>query len=601
MEEKKLQFSDFALDEKILAALGDVEFEHPMPVQVATFEEALAGRDVLVQSQTGSGKTAAFLIPVFQKFVESEGTSKALILAPTRELAQQIFDEIAFLQGELSLRAVVLFGGVGYQKQEAALSEGVDIIVATPGRLLDYVKQNKLDLRQIDQLIIDEADNLFDMGFYPDVRDILKNARPREERQTMLFSATLSTKVRNLAWDLMNSPKEIEIESEHITVDAIDQSIYHVQNSEKFRLLLGLLQNFGAERGVIFCNTKIETELVAKRLTKNGFAARALMGDVPQKARLKIIKGMKDGSIPFLVATDVAARGLHIEDLPLVVNYDIPEDPENYVHRIGRTARAGKTGKAITLACERYVFFLEAVENYIEIKIPVEWPEEELFVEDKTEGEWIELEHTKSARDSRDGRDGRGRSGRGGRGSRDSRGDRDRGRGGRASDSRGGRGGRDGVRRGDARRDGSAPKRSQRRGNKSADELATMSTAERMAYYRDTYAGDLSVEQGSGARSGQGSRDKASGSERRRGRDKARDRARDTRGSRDGAHRGDARRDGSRATREDKRSSAGKPKKTDTRAPKASERKRAPKASNAQAQPQKKGLVSRIKKLFGGN
>ncbi len=477
-------FKEFMIDSKILQGIDDAGFERCMPVQEESYKHTLEGRDILVQSQTGSGKTAAFVVPLLQKWVASEGKAKALILAPTRELVAQIEEEIQLLGAHLDITSLSIFGGVGYQQQEKALANGVDILIATPGRLQDFVKQKKIDLRTVTQIVIDEADRLFDMGFYPDIQQIMKWSLPREERQTMLYSATLSVKVRNLAWQFMNNPVELEIEPEVVTVDTIDQVLYHVSASEKLPLLLGLLKKEAPKNAIIFCNTKKQAEILAKRLEINGYPTKFLMGDLPQRKRLQIIKQVKEGVIPFLVATDVAARGLHVDDLEMVVNYDIPEDPENYVHRIGRTARAGKSGKAITFGCDKYVFGLESVESYIGNKIPLEWAEEGMFLEDKSKDQYIETFQDRSkSRNSRD------------RNNRNSSRDRSKSSTGRDQ------GRRDNNRR--ERRDGDSQKfRSDRADNRKQfskkensgqktdykrNNLSTMSDQERVEYYQKKY------------------------------------------------------------------------------------------------------------------
>ncbi|MFA5698365.1 MAG: helicase-related protein, partial [Sphaerochaeta sp.] len=264
------------------------------------------------------------------------------------------------------------------------IAQGVDVYVATPGRILDYQKMQKIDFRQFDIFVVDEADRLFDMGFYPDIQKMFSLLREAKTRQTMLFSATLSTKVRQIAWQYMNEPKEIEVQPEEITVKEITQEIYHISKAEKFGLFLQLLREANPASCLVFTNTKARCIEVSKRLSMNGYPSKYLMGDLPQSKRLEVIGRMKSGKLRFLVATDVAARGLQIDDLEMVVNYDIPEDYESYVHRIGRTARAGKSGKSITLADEEYVLNLEAIEEYIQMKIPVIWPENLPEVEDKS-------------------------------------------------------------------------------------------------------------------------------------------------------------------------------------------------------------------------
>lgn len=388
-----MKFTEFNFSEEVLAGIRSAGFSECMPVQAEVFPLALEeGRDVAVQSHTGSGKTAAFLLTILERFSrEKDAGHKALIVAPTRELAVQIEQEAQLLSSGGKFRIGCFYGGVGYGKQEQQLRDGIDIIIGTPGRLIDFGQSKKINFREIDTVIIDEADRLFDMGFLPDLRRMLKQMKKPEQRQTMLFSATLSTRVDRLAWEFMNHPEKIVIDEDNITVDEISQELYHVAVDEKMQLLLGLLERENPYNALIFTNTKDMAVKVAKRLEINGYHAQYIMGDLPQKKRLSIITKMKKGDLRILVATDVAARGLHINDLPLVVNYDIPEDPENYVHRIGRTARAGKSGKAISLACEKFVYGLEPIEEFIQMKIPVEWPDEELMqAEDKSKGVRVE-------------------------------------------------------------------------------------------------------------------------------------------------------------------------------------------------------------------
>lgn len=375
-----MNFTDFELDKRILKGIKELGFTECTPVQAQSYLHTLQGKDVLAQSQTGSGKTIAFLIPLFHRLLQKKG--KALIISPTRELAYQILEECRSVGKFLPFKSECFYGGTGYDKQQKALAKGLDIVIGTPGRLLDFNKSGKLAFDQFSMIIIDEADRLFDMGFYPDIQTIMRKGCKPTERQTMLFSATLNTRVRQLAWEYMNQPVEIEIEPEAITVEEIDQVLFHVSSNEKFRLLLGLLKKENPSQVLIFTNTKTQAFHLSQRLKTNGYKNLFLSGDLTQNKRSEALKKFKEKEIPVMIATDVAARGLHINDLPLVINYDIPEDFEVYVHRIGRTARAGKKGKAITLACEKYVFHLEAIENYINKKIPVEWFEESLLAEE---------------------------------------------------------------------------------------------------------------------------------------------------------------------------------------------------------------------------
>ena len=383
-----MTFEELDLDPKLLQATQDAGFTACTPVQEQTFVYSLIGTDVAVQSQTGTGKTAAFLITIFQLFLEQRSLDDriALIVAPTRELADQIEMDALQLGKHLDIPIASFYGGVGYDKQERALAAGVRVAIGTPGRLLDFAKQRKLDLRQVGILVIDEADRLFDMGFIPDLRRLIRQMPGRDERITMLYSATLSTRVKSLAWEHMKNPAEITITPERVTVDEITQELYHVPRDRKLSLLLGILAREQRRNALIFTNTKQVAFEVATRLQRNGLTCEYIIGDLPQSKRQRLIDDLKAGELQYLAATDVAARGLHIDDLDLVVNYDLPEYSENYVHRIGRTARAGRTGKAIALACEEYVFALEGIEEFIRARIPAVRAGAEMYVEDASAG-----------------------------------------------------------------------------------------------------------------------------------------------------------------------------------------------------------------------
>ncbi len=389
-----MKFEDFPLHDKILDGIREIGFTEPTPVQAETFGLLFQGKDIEAQSQTGTGKTAAFLIGGFHLLMSDPKFQgrKMLVIAPTRELADQIEKEALLIGKHINLRIGSFYGGVGYAQQEKMLADGVDVMIGTPGRLLDFAGSGKVSFRDVGVLVIDEADRLFDMGFYPDLRQMLRTMSDPEDRRTMLFSATLSSQVMNLAWEYLRDPGQIVIEPENVTVDRIRQELYHVASEEKFGVLLTLLQEFKNKTAIIFTNTKHTAIQVAKRLELNGFPVEFIMGDLPQSKRLKIIEDLKAGRLPFLVATDVAARGLHINDLDLVVNYDLPLEAENYVHRIGRTARAGKEGRAVSLACEKYVYGLKSIEEYIHAKIPVAWFDENQLVEDKSRGVPIRME-----------------------------------------------------------------------------------------------------------------------------------------------------------------------------------------------------------------
>ena len=404
-----MKFEELGLGQEVLAGVEKAGYTDLTEVQEKVLPVSLTGRDVMVRSKTGSGKTAVFLLTILEKFLKDK-SSAALVVSPTRELAVQIEEDAKLLSSGLEdFRIGCFYGGVGYQNQLAELKSGLALYVGTPGRLLDFSKSSKIDFRCFNTVVLDEADRMFDMGFYPDIQKMFSRMVAPDKRQTMLFSATLSTKVRNLAWQYMNMPEEMLVQPEEITVKSITQELFHVSKEEKFGLLLSILKKEQPESCLIFANTKDKTVEVAKRLVMNGYKAEYLMGDMPQSQRLKTLDKMKEGQLPYLVATDVAARGLQIDDLALVVNYDIPEDFESYVHRIGRTARAGKSGKAITLASEDYIYGLEAIENYIQMKIPVLWADEIGLesVEDKSEG----YHYRSPRRPSNDGRRGDRRQG----------------------------------------------------------------------------------------------------------------------------------------------------------------------------------------------
>ena len=308
---------------------------------------------------------------------------RALIIAPTRELARQIEKDAIVLGKHCSFRTVCVIGGVDYEKQKNHIKDGVDILIATPGRLIDFYKQRFFSLKKVEVLVVDEADRMFDMGFIADLRYLFRNCSAYDKRQSMLFSATLNHRVMELCYEHMNNPVKVAIEPEKAVVDAITQILYHVGQHEKFNLLLGLMKKEAGEKVLIFSNTKIECEILEWKLNHNGFNAGQISGDLHQRARIKVLEKFQGGDLDILIATDVASRGLHIDDITHVINYDLPQDAEDYVHRIGRTARAGNKGTAITLCCEDFAQHLERVEDYLKNKIPVSWPEEELFLEEK--------------------------------------------------------------------------------------------------------------------------------------------------------------------------------------------------------------------------
>lgn len=394
-----MDFTEFGLDERLLEGIEAAGYVTCTPVQEQVIKaskanEGAKGPDLYVQSQTGTGKTCAYLVAVIGEMLKEQNAGKkCLILAPTRELAVQIEEEAKVLVGASGLKAFSVYGGVGYEKQIAALKKGVDIVIGTPGRVIDLNEGGNLDLSNAHFCVIDEADRMFDMGFYDDLRKILKKLPEAETRQTMLFSATLNTYVKNLAWEYTRDPIEITIEAENITVSEIQQELLHVSSDEKMKLLVGILKHENPESAIIFCNTKRSCEVIAKRLVINEIGAEFMIGDLPQSKRLAILKKFKAGEIKILVATDVAARGIDVDDLAMVINYDLPVEAENYVHRIGRTARAGKSGKAYTFCSEQDVYNLPAIERYIEMQIPATVAYPDQMEEDKSAGMYIKTEN----------------------------------------------------------------------------------------------------------------------------------------------------------------------------------------------------------------
>jgi ATP-dependent RNA helicase RhlB len=382
-----LEFTSLDLPGPVRRGIQDAGFVATTAIQEAALPLALRGKDVAGQSQTGTGKTAAFLIAAFTRCLTHPAPARSgvtsprvLIIAPTRELVVQIEADARLLGAHTGLQILSVYGGIDYNKQRDALRDGCDILVGTPGRLIDYLKQHIWSPGKVEVLVIDEADRMFDMGFIADLRFILRRLPKPEKRQSFLFSATLSFRVLELTWEFMNNPAQISITPQQKTVEKAEQVLYHVGREEKFNLLLGLLRREGGSRILIFSNTREEARRLEDRLSRNGWEARALTGDVDQKKRLKILNDFKNGELPILVATDVASRGLHIEGVTHVVNWDMPQDAEDYVHRIGRTARAGATGKSISLADEAGALQIEPIEKFIGQKIPVEWAEDDLFL-----------------------------------------------------------------------------------------------------------------------------------------------------------------------------------------------------------------------------
>ncbi len=399
-----MNFSELDLPFEVKQGIDYAGFTICTPVQEAVIPRAVRGEDVAAQAQTGTGKTAAFLISLFSRMVRNPAmdlgnSPQALIVAPTRELADQIYHEALRLGKFTGFRLLAVYGGIDYQKQMDELKKCVDVLIGTPGRLIDYLKQNVYSLKKTRYLIIDEADRMFDMGFIDDLRYLIRKMPPYTKRQSMLFSATLSYRVMELAYEHMNLPEKISITPEKIMVEQVEQVLYHVGKHEKISLLLGILGKESPSRALVFVNTRRAADMVVERLNRNGWKAQAITGDIMQKKRLRLLADFKEGRLPILVATDVASRGIHVEAVSHVVNFDLPQDPEDYVHRIGRTGRAGATGRAISLADEEYVFSLEDIEKYIGQKIPVEWADDSMFVKEiRRTAEEREKQHALQAR-----------------------------------------------------------------------------------------------------------------------------------------------------------------------------------------------------------
>lgn len=370
------RFADLDLHPQVLSALQSVGFEYCTPIQALSLPIALIGKDVAGQAQTGTGKTLAFLIATFTTLLNNPRTGdkrypRAIIMAPTRELAIQIANDAEQLAAHCDMRLGIVYGGEGYDSQRQQLEEGVDILIGTTGRLIDYYKQGIYQLDKIQTVVLDEADRMFDLGFIKDIRYMFHKMPPPGERQSLLFSATLSQRVQELAYEHMNSPTKVEVEPLRKTGERISEELFYPSKQDKMKLLLTLIEEDWPDKAIIFANTKHVCEKLFQWLDADGHRVGLLTGDVPQRKRLKILEQFTSGELDFLVATDVAARGLHIPEVSHVYNYDLPDDFEDYVHRIGRTGRAGASGKAVNLACEEYVYNLPAIEEYIGHPIPV--------------------------------------------------------------------------------------------------------------------------------------------------------------------------------------------------------------------------------------
>ena len=424
------RFEDMGLDPALLEGVREAGFERCTPIQAQTLPLALAGRDVAGQARTGTGKTAAFLIAAMNRVLGSppsagpagrapsagspeggaangaataaqgaakgaaaEHSSRAartgppcrpriFVVAPTRELAIQIHKDAEVIGRHTGLAMGVVFGGAGYDRQRRMIEEGLDVLIGTPGRLIDYHRQRLYDLRSVDVFVLDEADRMFDLGFIRDIRYLFRRLRPPAGRLSFLFSATLSQRVLELAYEHMNEATLIDTRPpDRVLVDEVTQRLFHVGQDEKIPLLLGLLRQPGVERAIVFVNTRQMADRLGGALEGNGYPAAVLSGDVPQPRRLALLERFHAGSLPVLVATDVAARGLHIPGVTHVFNFDLPQDPEDYVHRIGRTARVGEKGEAVSLACDRFVYSLVDIEELLGMRIPTERVDQSMLVE----------------------------------------------------------------------------------------------------------------------------------------------------------------------------------------------------------------------------
>ncbi|WP_412851778.1 ATP-dependent RNA helicase RhlB [Ectothiorhodospira shaposhnikovii] len=382
-------FSKLDLPEPVRQGLEDAGFSHCTPIQALALPHALTGKDVAGQAQTGTGKTGAFLITVLTHLIRHPAPAdrrpnqvRALILAPTRELAIQIHKDAQVLGAHTGLTLGLAYGGTDYDKQRKQLADGVDILIGTPGRIIDYFKQKVFDLRRSQVLVLDEADRMFDLGFIKDVRFLLRRMTPATERQSMLFSATLSWRVMELAYEHMNNPVKVQTRDEQVTAERVRQVIYYPGNEEKIPLLLGIMKRSSPDRSMVFVNTKHMAEKVTAWLQGNGIRAALLSGDVPQRKRQRLLAQFETSEFQVLVATDVAARGLHIPDVSHVFNFDLPQSGEDYVHRIGRTGRAGAEGDAVSFACEDSAFYLPEIESYIGFKIVSEAVDPDLLLKD---------------------------------------------------------------------------------------------------------------------------------------------------------------------------------------------------------------------------
>ncbi|WP_448218659.1 ATP-dependent RNA helicase RhlB [Endozoicomonas sp. 2B-B] len=386
-EQGKTRFHDFDLPDQLMRAIQELGYKYCTPIQAEVLGSTLAGRDAIGKAQTGTGKTAAFLVSTIKQLIDIPppdqrylGEPRAVIIAPTRELALQIGQDAEALTKYLPLNVLTVVGGMDYEKQRSRMSNGfIDILVATPGRLLDYCERKDLHLDLTETLVIDEADRMLDMGFIPQVRRIIRMTPRPGDRQTLLFSATFTDEVLRLGAQWTWKPVKVEIEPESVATETVDQKVYIVTNEQKVPLLINLINQNNLERVIVFTNRRDETRRLTEKLQKKGLKADQISGEVPQKKRLKTMDNFKNGRLTVLVATDVAGRGIHIDGISHVINYNLPEDPEDYVHRIGRTGRAGASGTSISFACEEDSFLIPDLEEMLGAKLNLEYPPGDLL------------------------------------------------------------------------------------------------------------------------------------------------------------------------------------------------------------------------------
>ncbi len=413
-----VRFSDLPLLPELQSSIDEAGFEFCTPIQAITLPISLTGKDIAGQAQTGTGKTAAFLLAAFQHLINNpkpnlnkrgQAEVRFIILAPTRELAIQIAKDAEVLGKNTELKIALAYGGTGYDKQQKAIEAGADVLIGTPGRIIDYWKKKVFSLNECQGLVLDEADRMLDLGFIQDIRFLLRRLPKPEKRLSMMFSATLSHRVMELSYEHMNQPQKLEVKAEAVNTKKIEQSVYYPSNDEKIPLLIGLIQKLEPSRAIVFVNTKRNAETIDDFLRGNDIQAVLISGDVRQNKRQQLLKEFADGKHQVLIATDVAARGLHIEDVSHVFNFDLPQIAEDYVHRIGRTARAGASGEAHSFACEDTAFYLPEIEQYIGMSVPMESVTSELLAQDLKPRKRITRDRVPQRPNSKGGKPGGGK------------------------------------------------------------------------------------------------------------------------------------------------------------------------------------------------